>query len=180
MTPKKLNVCIECYKKIKASNGTPVNFRPLLHEDKAKMLELFNSFSPRTIYYRFLAPIRIMTDEALENYLDNDFVHAVAIVATVKEKGREKLIGVARYYTDEGNLARGEFAIVVQDDWQMLGIGTQLFLHLCDVMRAKGVKMTYALIFADNTPMFRLLDKTGMKWTSEKFDADIKKVDVAL
>ena len=173
-------VCRECYGGCKASDGSLVKFRPLKHDDKERMNELFNSFSPRTIYYRFLAPIRVMTDDALEHYLDNDFEHAIAIAASIERNGVEHLIGVARYYTDEGNMGRAEFAIVIQDEWQKKGIGTSLFLHLCEVMRSKGVKETYALIFAENKPMFRLLDKTGLPWKSEKFDADVKKVEVLL
>ena len=171
-------VCDECFRQAKLKDGTQVAFRPLVREDKERWLELVNSFSPQTAYFRFLAPVGVMTEEAFERYVDVDFVHAIAIVAAAKDTdGKERIIAVARYYADEKNPSRAEFAIVVQDSWQKKGVGTELMRHLCKVAKGRGVKLFYALVFKENKGMLTLLDKIGAKWDQRKFDADTVRVE---
>lgn len=173
-------VCDECYKRVVLRNGTIVTFRPLAKSDLESMRRLFNSFSQETVYFRFLAPIRVMDEEAIERYLDVDYVHAVAIVATVAEEGKERFIGVARYYADEKNPERAEFAIAICDEWQRKGVGTELMKHLCDVARKRGVKLFYALAFKDNIGLFKLLNRIGVAWDKMKFDEDTVRVEFLL
>jgi len=170
----------DCFKKVKLKDGTQVIFRALRHEDKEEWLELVNSFSPQTAYFRFLAPVGVMTEEAFERYVDVDFIHAVAIVASVQKEGEEHLIGVARYYADEKKPEQAEFAIVVADDWQKKGVGKKLMKHLCNVAKGRGVKIFYALVFKENEGMFNLLKKLGHPWEMRKFDEDTKRVEVYL
>lgn len=170
----------DCFKKIKLRDGIHVTFRPLLHSDKKRMLELFSSFSPQTVYFRFMGPMSVMTDQALEHYLDNDFIHAVAIVATIQKAGREHIIAVARYYADEKDRTQAEFAIVVQDGWQKKGVGTKLMQHLCSVAKGRGVNIFHALVFKENASMLKLAEKLGFPLGTRKFDEDTMRVELWL
>ena len=170
----------DCFKNVRLKNGIEIVFRAIRHGDKERMHELFDSFSPQTVYFRFFAPIGVMTDEALEHYLDVDFVHAVAIVASVRKGGKEHLIAVARYYADEKKPEMAEYAIVVADDWQGRGVGTKLMKHLCRVAKGRGVKVFHALVFKENGEMFKLLGRLGYPWEKRKFDEDVERVEVYL
>ena len=49
----------------------------------------------------------------------------MAIVGELRERGRRKIAGIGRLYVDPDGRS-GEFAVVVGDPWQGLGLGTKL------------------------------------------------------
>jgi len=68
------------------------------------------------------------------------------------------ITGMAQYCTGEDSLS-AEVAIVVRDDFQKKGIGTELLSYLAYVAKQQGLFTFTAEILPDNIAVWRLLDK---------------------
>src|SRR5262249_11325968 len=79
-----------------------------------------------------------------------DFVHHIALVATLREGGAERIIGVGRYVADDEDAA-AEVAFAVADEHQGRGIGTLLLEHLLRIARARGITDFRAVVPGDKT-----------------------------
>ena len=77
---------------------------------------------PDTVYRRFHAPLHGLPPEAVDRLVTVDHDLREAVVGLV---GGE-VVGVARYDRSPDDPATAEFAIVVEDGWQGVGLGRQL------------------------------------------------------
>jgi nucleotide-binding universal stress UspA family protein len=84
-----------------------------------------------------------------------------AIVALDDATG--DIVGVARFVRT--GPVEAEPAVVVGDDWQGRGLGTQLMDRLADRAREEGVGRFRALILAENEAVLGLLSGLGEHWT---------------
>jgi ribosomal protein S18 acetylase RimI-like enzyme len=76
-----------------------------------------------------------------------------AVVAVV---GGE-VVGVARYDRSTVDPSAAEFAIVVEDAWQGVGLGRQLLLELIALARRRGVRTLTASVQHDNDRVIGLI-----------------------
>ena len=60
-----------------------------------------------------------------------------------------------------------EFAIVISDDQQKQGLGTELLRRLIDIGKREGVKAIVADILAENGVMQKIAEKLGFKLQRE-------------
>jgi acetyltransferase len=87
----------------------------------------------------------------------------MALVAerTDPQTGQKQIIAVARL---QGlGQPEAEFSIVVTDDYQNMGLGTELLRRLIDIGRKEGVKAIIADILAENTAMQRVAERLGFR-----------------
>ena len=130
------------------------------------MRQLFYTLSQQTIYYRFMSRIkRIPRKQILEMpYVDPHT--EVAIAATVPEAYGEEIVAVGRYYLDP-KTNRAEVAFVVQDKWQLRGIGTFLLNHLIKVARRNGISGFTAEVLRANRPMQTVFNRANCSVKSQ-------------
>ncbi|MGH7792003.1 MAG: GNAT family N-acetyltransferase, partial [Thermodesulfobacteriota bacterium] len=133
-------------------DGTSVLLRPIKPEDEGMMSELFNTFSEKTILYRFFQILKAMSHERLVHYTQIDYDREMAIVGVEKKLGKEHLIGVGRltYYP---NLETSEFSIVLGDPWQGKGLGKKLLEMCIGIAKEKGGKVLWGNIMTENEKM---------------------------
>ncbi len=140
------------------SNGKKIKLRAIMPEDEPRMLELFNSFSPRTIRQRFFHMIKEFNHETLARYCFNDYEREIAIAGEIGKGKHRKLIGVVRLMRDfSGDTA--EFAVVVTDEWQKKGLGTTMVKYIQEIARKRGIKRIWGHVFVDNAEMVSILKK---------------------
>jgi acetyltransferase len=120
-------------------NGVEISLRPIKPEDAPLLLEMFDSMSPRSRYYRFFSPKKTLSREMLVRLTQVDYDRHIALVALREEEGRERLLGVVRLISDPDR-NRAEFSIAVADPWQGKGIGRKLLERALDVAVDYGVK----------------------------------------
>ena len=122
-----------------------------------------------SVYLRWLSAHPVLTDEEAETLTRVDYHARMAFVATLPAADpaeAEIIIGVARYALApaEGPGA-AEAAVVVGDDFQQRGLGTQLLSRLLAYARAEGLTTWVAEINAQNARMLRFIQRGGLPVT---------------
>jgi acetyl coenzyme A synthetase (ADP forming)-like protein len=113
------------------------------------------------VYFRFFGAKRRLTDAELDRFTRLDFVDRAGLVATLREQGAERIIGVGRYArTDAPHAA--EVAFAVADEHQSRGIGTVLLEHLLRLARANGITEFNADVLGENNRMLDVFGASGL------------------
>jgi acyl-CoA hydrolase/GNAT superfamily N-acetyltransferase len=140
-----------------------VKIRLIRPDDSDRVKELFYGLSEESKYFRFLAPLRALPRQTLQDFYDVDQDSDVSIVAVMcpdEEGVNERIIGAGRYLLNR-TTNEAEYALLVHDDFQHRGLGMFLFNHLARIAKSKGVDMFVAYVHPRNQPMIRFIHKTG-------------------
>jgi len=127
--------------------------RPVQEDDLGRFLRLWPRLSPETRYRRCHAPVHRLPMELVHRLVEVDHADREAVVAVV---GGE-VVGVARYDRCPTDPTEAEFAVVVEDDWQGVGLGRQLLGELTRLAACRGVRSLTATVQADNDRMVHLI-----------------------
>jgi len=141
--------------------------RPIRPEDEALEAEFINSLSEESSRLRFFSIVRNLPHGDLVRFCNIDYDREMAIVAEVKQGGRSMEIGVARLIS-EPDQKRGEFAVVITDQYQGRGLGRKLLDMLIDIAEGKHLTSIYGVILRDNAPMLSLCREMGFSLTPEE------------
>ena len=144
----------------KDKNGDIVHLRAIKPEDENRFNELFKSLSPQTMRFRFFELIKELSHETLTRYCNLDYDREIAIVAEIPSS--KHIIGVSRLIIDASGKS-GEYAVLVGDQWQSLGIGSKLMDYMIKIATEKGLEKMYGYVMANNTKMTNLCDRLGFK-----------------
>lgn len=150
-------------KKVKLKDGTEITFRPIKPEDEMLWLDMFQSFSEETVRFRFFRIIKETPHEMRTRYCNIDYDREMAIVAEVKEKDKRRFLGVTRVILKPGTTDEAEYALVVTDKWQRLGLGSEFIDYTIEIAKDKGVKKLYGVVLKDNIPMITLCREKNFK-----------------
>jgi GNAT superfamily N-acetyltransferase len=127
--------------------------RPVQPDDAALFGRLWPRLSPDTVYRRFHSPLHHLPPETVRRLVTVDHDRREAVAAVV---GGE-VVGVARYDRSPGDPATAEFAILVEDAWQGMGLGRQLLLELVELAAVRGVRTLTATVQRDNDRVIGLI-----------------------
>ncbi len=147
-------------------NGETVLIRPIRPEDEPAMVRFHESLSERTVYHRYLQVLNLsqrVAHERLIRICFIDYARQMALVAerTDPQTGQKQIIAVGRL---QGlGQPEAEFSIVVTDDFQNMGLGSELLRRLIDIGRQEGVKTIVADILAENTAMQKVAERLGFR-----------------
>lgn len=142
------------------SDNTKLLLRPITPEDEELMLELFYSFSRKTVYNRWFHVKEYMSREQLKNYIYNDLDVDMALLAIWEDWNGELPVGVGRFSVNETNQS-AEIAIVVCDDWQSKGVGTVLVRYLAEIAKERNLRGFTADVLSENSAMLHVFEKMG-------------------
>jgi acetyltransferase len=156
-----------------------VKLRPIRPEDEPLWTEMIGSLSEATQEFRFFGPVREITRSMLVRYLHVDYDREIAIVAVQGQKKKARMLGVARLTKETGNADEGEFAILVRDEYQSKGVGTQLMDALIMAARDQHVRVVYGDVLASNAAMLRFAESLGFDVTPSG-DPEIRRITLLL
>jgi GNAT superfamily N-acetyltransferase len=97
-----------------------------------------------------------------------DPARQAALVATVATGDREEIIVGLGEYVGAG--ASAHIAFAVEEDYQGRGIASRLLEHLARLAREKGIFRFEADVLAGNTPMLKVLRRSGLPMTESEQD----------
>lgn len=155
---------LQTYRTIKA--GLEIFLRPIKIDDEQALKDFAYSLSDQSMYRRFMSARLDMPHERLQKYVVIDYTQEMAILATVQDRGQEKIIGVGRYYIDPlKHMAEVTFAVA--DDYQNMGVGTELLSYLTHLAKQHGLLGFEAEVLIDNSMMLHIFEKAGFETTSQ-------------
>lgn len=144
----------------KMSDGTEVLLRPIRPEDELLEREMLQSLSEEALKYRFFQVIKNISHQMLTRFCNIDYDREMAIVAELNEKGHRKIIGIGRLII-ETDFKKGEYAVVVHDDYQRRGLGYKLVDMLIGIGQEKGLAKIYGMVLPDNIGMLKISERLG-------------------
>jgi acetyltransferase len=143
-------------------DGTAVRVRTLHAEDRPLEIAFIESLSQETRYFRLMTPLRYLSPELIGELMNVNDDDRTALIATVDDNGKEKIIGVARYARAPGTVD-AELGITVADAWQHRGVASQLILRLGEYARQHGIERFVGQVLPDNHRMLALARKLGFR-----------------
>lgn len=147
-------------------DGTPVLLRPLKPEDEPQMHDFLSKCSEDTIYFRYFRHIRKFTHEMLIRFTQNDYDREIGLVALGQPPTPEVMLGMGHLFMDSRR-ETAEFAIMVGDQWQGNGLGSEIVWRLIEIAQEQGVQRLWGEILAQNQPMLEMAKKMGFTVTKD-------------
>ena len=127
--------------------------RPVEPADLTGFYRLWPRLSRETVYRRFHAPLHRLPPEAVQRLVTVDHDLRDAVVGVV---GGD-VVGVARYDRSPTDTSVAEFAVLVEDAWQGVGLGRQLLGELIGLAARRGVRTLTATVQPDNERVIGLI-----------------------
>jgi acetyltransferase len=166
-TPSPLHLVISSYPgqyegNAKTTMGIDIFVRPIRPEDAPLLVELFESLSQRSVYMRFFSPLKQLPHSMLARFTQIDYDREIALVALPDSRLQEKMLGVARVI-NERNQKHAEFSVVIADQWQGKGIGSELLKRCLAIAKQRNVETVWGSVLTENAQMLKLGKKLGFK-----------------
>ncbi len=139
-------------------DGSEVNLRPIAATDKEALATGLELLSPETVRRRFLAPKRRFTSGELRYLTEVDGHDHVALVATPVDDPAT-VVAVGRWVRLPEEPESAEFAIVVSDDLQGMGLGSLLADELAATAKAEDISRFTASALADNAAIVAVMER---------------------
>jgi len=142
--------------------GLEILLRPVKISDEPLLKDFFYSLSDQSMYRRFFSIRKNVPHEMRQQFVVIDYTKRMVILAVTKQDELEEVIGVGQYGIQE-DAHTAVVALVVRDDYQNRGIGTELLKYLTYLAKKQGLLGFWAEVFFENKPMLHLFENMGFK-----------------
>jgi acetyltransferase len=149
-------------------DASPVAIRPAVGGDSARIQALVRGLTPATRYLRFFSGMQELAQRWLERFSRADPEGDFTLLALARDSGAA--VGMAQYSADPYP-SRADFAVLVADSWQGMGIGRQLICKLAEVAAKAGFERIEGEVLAENRPMLHLLHSMGFRLRRDRDSA---------
>jgi acyl-CoA hydrolase/RimJ/RimL family protein N-acetyltransferase len=150
---------IESYKStLSLKNGKTLHFRPLLPSDEFAYRNFFYSLQEETIYYRFFYQMKLFSHEIIQKQWANvDYRKNMSMIGLVQKSGHQEIVAIGTYAQEDDTSA--EVAFVVREDFQGMGIATDMLVILEGIARKNDYKRFTATVLKENKAMLKVFRK---------------------
>jgi acetyltransferase len=159
-------------------DGKHFYIRPVMSTDSDLLMALFNSLSPRSIFFRFLRNWKTVPPEMVTLFTQIDCRQNVAMVALEAAVSKPRMLGLCGILRHPGS-TRGELGVVVCDQWQGKGVGAKLVEISVQVARDLGMTDLWGIISPENTTMLAVAEKLGFSKRKDPH-ADLYEIEMKL
>ncbi len=139
--------------------GLEILLRAVKISDEPLLKDFFYDLSDQSLYRRFISVRKHIPHSQLQDFCVIDFSQEMVIVAVLKKEKHEKIIGIAQYGIHSSAIHIAEAAFVVSDDFQNMGIGTELMTYLTYLAKQQGLLGFTAEVLFENRGMLHLFEK---------------------
>lgn len=164
-----------------SKNGMQVLIRPIRPEDEPAMAKFHETLSDRSVYLRFFHMEKLSSRVAHARLLRKCFIDYEREMALVAEHsnaqdGNSGIIAVGRLTRAPGT-REAEVAVLVADEFQHCGLGSELLGRLIQVGRDEKLERITATILPENMTMRTLAARHGFKIVKS---SDLSAIRIAL
>lgn len=145
--------------------GLKVLIRPIRAADEPLVRQFHHYLSEETIYYRYFHLVNLDRQTAYDRltricFIDYDRVMTLVVEINKDQTEEPEIIAIGRLNKLHGvNVA--EFDLLVRDDYQGQGIGTELLQRLVTIGKKEGLEGIEGEILRDNRAMQMIAAKVG-------------------
>ena len=162
-------------------DGTEVSLRPIHPGDEPLMAQFHQTLSGRSVYMRYFCSISLESRLAHERlvricHVDREREVALVVDYTNKSSGKQQILGVGRLIKLDGQ-NEAEVAILVSDQYQKQGLGTELLRRLIQIARDQKLHRVSGELLRDNLAMQIIVKKLGFRF---RLCADSASIPVVL
>jgi acetate---CoA ligase (ADP-forming) len=141
-------------------DGTRVVIRSARPSDRSSVVEFLSHLSSESLELRYFSAANrdVAIDEILPAKSSPD---RLSLLMRTVDPLPGKVIGHGEYVRAPQHRSRAEAAFLIADEFQGLGAGTLLLLHLARRGRSAGVRYFDAVVLVENRPMLGVFTGTG-------------------
>jgi len=148
-------------------DGSQVVIRPICPEDEPLMVKFHGVLSDRTVYLRYFCSLSLASRTAHQRlvricFADPERETVLVASHTNPTNGEQNILAVGRL----NKLPRkneAEAAVLVSDEYQGRGLGSELLRRLIQVAREQKLDRVVAEMLRDNIVMQSVLRKLGFR-----------------
>jgi acetyltransferase len=142
------------------TGGMPVVVRPIRPDDEPLMVKFHGTLSEQSVYLRYFHMEKLDSRVAHTRLMQKCFIdydREMALVADWQNPstGEHEILAVGRM-TKVPDVCEAEVAVLVSDQAQKQGLGTELVRHLIEVARDEKLERIVAVILPENYGMMAL------------------------
>jgi acetyltransferase len=158
-------------------DGTALQLRPIRPEDEPIMVKFHATLSEETVHFRYFGLPKLeqrVAHERLTRICFNDYDREIALVAIRRDQatGEDQIIGVGRLIKYQG-VNKAEFAIVISDQFQGQGLGSQFLTLLVEIGRKEGIERIVGHILPENYAMQHVSRSVGFEVSYDRINDDM-------
>lgn len=147
-------------------DGTPLTIRPIRPEDEPPLVRFHESLSEQTVYLRYFHALKLsqrISHDRLSRICFIDYDREMALVAESQgTAATREIFGVGRISKLHG-CNEAEFAMLIRDQYQNKGLGTELLQRLITIARDEKIDRLRGEILPNNAAMRHLCEKLGFQ-----------------
>jgi acetyltransferase len=142
------------------TGGMAVVIRPIRPEDEPLMVKFHGTLSEQSVYLRYFHMEKLDSRVAHERLVKKCFINYESEMALVADwqnpsTGEHQILAVGRM-TKIPDVCEAEVAVLVSDQAQKQGLGTELVRRLIEVARDEKLERLVAVILPENCGMMAL------------------------
>lgn len=143
---------------VRLRDGRRVTLRPMIEEDAAAVLEVFDTLSPESLRYRFFMPVHRLAPAIAQDLVRVDGQSRIVLLA-FDEDGH--LAGEARAVRRKDDPDTADVAVTVHDAYQRRGLGSKLMKAVAREALRVGIDRLAGHVLVDNPGGRALLIANG-------------------
>lgn len=138
-------------------DGETIIIRPIRPEDEPMVVQFHEPLSDRSVYLRYFHMMALgqrVAHDRLTRICFVDYDREIALVAERRNSAssEREIIAVGRLVKVHGG-KEAELAVLVSDNFQKLGLGTELARRLVEIARAENCNRVFADLLPENAAM---------------------------
>lgn len=144
-----------------------VTIRAICPADEPLLIKFHRGLSERSVYMRYFASLSLASRTAHTRlaricFADTERETVLVAIRVDRQSKEQKIIAVGRLNRLSDSTS-AEVALLVLDDFQGMGIGTELLRRLVEAARHQEITQIEAEMLRDNTAIQRVLRKLGFR-----------------
>ena len=149
-------------------DGTDVSLRPIRPDDEPLMAQFHHTLSGRSVYMRYFYSPSLKSRVAHERlvrvcHVDGEREVALVVDCTDRKTGQQQILGVGRLVNLDAQ-DEAEVAILVSDQYQKQGLGTELLRRLIQIARDQKLHRVFGELLRDNLAMQVIVRNLGFRF----------------